>query len=88
MSIDNKEKARREIHKGRTTTEEIENIMINIEEYCETVDEKTEPIEEIMVDLRADHKKARQISTHFFKTIEELKKKFSKQDPKKSKLNS
>ena len=58
--------------------------MIDNNEYCEAINEKIELIEEIVIDFRADLGKAREISIHCFRTIEEPKKNFSKQDPEKS----
>jgi len=52
--------------------------MIDNNEYCEAINEKIELIEEIVIDFRADLGKAREISIHFFRTIEEPKKNFSK----------
>jgi len=52
--------------------------MINVNENCKAIDEKIELIEEMVVDLRADVRKVREISTHFIRTIKELKENFSK----------
>jgi len=43
-----------------------EDILINIDEYCEEVNEKIEVIEEIVVHLRADLGKARELTTYFY----------------------
>jgi len=50
-----------------------EDILINVNEYCEAVNEKIEVIEEIVVDLRADLGKTRELTTYFYQTIEQLK---------------
>ena len=42
-----------------------EDILINVNEYCEAVNEKIEAIEEIVVDLRADLGKARELTNIF-----------------------
>jgi len=51
------------------------------------VNEKIELFEEIVVDLRTDLRKAREITTHFYRTIEKLKENYSKKHCKKSELN-
>jgi len=50
-----------------------EDILINVNEYCEAVSDKIEVIEEIVVELRADLGKARELTTYFHQTIEQLK---------------
>ena len=60
-----------------------EDILINVNEYCEAVNEKIEVIEEIVVDLRADLGKARELTTCFHITIKQLKLNSSKMDLKK-----
>ena len=51
------------LDKGKAAMEQLDNtqliqnfedILINVNEYCEAVNEKIEVIEEIVVDLRAD----------------------------------
>ena len=54
-----------EIMEEEKILKEFEDIMININEYCEAVHETIELIEEILVYLRADLEKVREISTHF-----------------------
>jgi len=44
------------------------------------VNEKIEGIEEIVVDLKADLRKARELTTYFYRTIERLKLNSSKMD--------
>ena len=60
-----------------------EDILINVNEYCEAVHEKIEVIEEIVVDLRVDLGKTRELTTYFHQTIEQLKMNSSKMDLKK-----
>ena len=72
-----------EVIKEEQLLKEFEDIMININEYCEAVVEKIRLIEEIVVDLTVDLGKVREISIHFYRTIEKLKENFSKEDPKK-----
>jgi len=62
--------------------------MININEYCKAVNEKIELNEEIVIDLRADIGKARETTTHFYRTIRKLKEIYFKKDTKKSEVNS
>jgi len=57
--------------------------LINSNEYCEAVNEKIELIEEIVVDIRADLGKARDLTTYFHQTIEQFKLNSSKMDLKK-----
>ena len=70
------------LDKGKAAMEQLDNtqliqnfedILINVNEYCEAVNEKIEVIEEIVVDLRADLGKARELTTYFHQTIEQLK---------------
>jgi len=62
---------------------DFKDIMININEYCEAMNEKIELFEEIVVDLRADLGKAREITTHFYRTTEKLKENYFQKDCKK-----
>ena len=50
-----------------------EDILINVNEYCEAVNKKIEVIEEIVVDLRVDLGKAWELTIYFHRTIEQLK---------------
>jgi len=50
-----------------------EDILINVNEYCEAVNEKIKVIEEIVVHFRADLRKARELTTYFHRTIEQRK---------------
>jgi len=49
------------------------DILINVNEYCESVKEKLEAIEEVVVDLQANLEKARELTTYLYQTIEQLK---------------
>ena len=55
-----------EISKEAQLLKKFENIMIDINEYCEAVDEKIELIEEIVVDIKTDLGEDREITTHFY----------------------
>ena len=57
-----------------------EDILINVNESCEAVNEKIDVIEEIVVDLRADLGKARELTAYIHRTIELLKLNSSKMD--------
>jgi len=48
----------------------VNDILINVNEYCEVVNEKIEVAEEIIVNLRADLEKVRELTTYFHQTIE------------------
>jgi len=87
MSTEDKGKAPMKATNEEKLMKEFENIIIDINEYCEPVDEKIKLIEEIAIDLRADLEKAREISIHFFRIIKELKENFSKHTLKSPKLN-
>ena len=87
MNTDDKGKASMELTEGDQPITELENIMINVYEYYEAVDEKNELIEEVVIDLRVDFGKSREISTHLYRTVEELKENFSEKDLKNSILN-
>jgi len=52
MNTKDKGKAPLELMEGEQLITELENIMINVNEYCEAVDEKIELIEEVVVNLR------------------------------------
>jgi len=65
--------------KGKTPIEQVDSkqlirnfggILINVNEYYEAVNEKIELIEEIIVYLRVDLGKAREVTIHFHRTIE------------------
>ena len=54
MRLTNKGKAPTEQMDSPQLIQNFEDILININEYCEAINEKIEVIEEIVVDLRAD----------------------------------
>ena len=59
MSTEDKEKVPTpiDVTEEEQLLEKFENIMININEYCEVVDEKIKLIEDIVVDLKANLEK-------------------------------
>ena len=59
MSSMDKRKAPMEQVDSIELIQNFEDILINVNEYCEAVNEKIEVIEEIVVDLRADLGKTR-----------------------------
>jgi len=77
MNIEDKGIVSMELTEGQQLIIELQNIMINVNDYCEAVDEKTE-LFEVVVDLRIDLVKARDIAIHFYRTIEELREFFQK----------
>ena len=83
MSSSDKGKAPMEQTDHTQLIQNFEDILLNINEYCEAVNDKIEVIEEIVVDLRADLGKARDLTTYFHQTLEQLKKNSSTMDLKK-----
>ena len=69
MSLLDKGKAAMEQLDSTQLIQNFEDILINVNEYYETVNEKIEVIEEIVVDLRADLGKVRELTTYFHQTI-------------------
>ena len=77
------------VDKGKGPMEQVDStqlirnfkdILINLNEYCEAVNEKIEAIEEIVVDLKADLDKAQELTTYFYQTVEQLKMNSTKLD--------
>jgi len=77
-----KGKAPMELAKDAQLLKEFEDIMININKYYEAINEKIKLIEEIVIDPRVNLRKAREIITHFYETIETQEDLFKK-DTKK-----
>ena len=80
MSSADKGKAPMEQVDSTQLIRNFEDILINVNEYCEAVNEKLKVIEEIVVDLKADLRKARDLTTYFHRTIEQLKMNSTKLD--------
>ena len=80
MSSEDKGKAPMEQVDSKQLIWNFEDILINVNEYCEAVNEKIELIEEIVVDYRADLGKTRKLTIYFHRTIEQLKLNSTKMD--------
>ena len=68
MSSLDKGKVQMEQVNNAQLIQNFEDILINVNEYCEAVSEKIDVIEEIVVDLRADLGKAPELTTYFHRT--------------------
>ena len=87
MNSDYKGKAPMEHKDSEQLIKDFEDIMININEYCEAVNEKAKLFKEIFVDLRADLEKLVKSRLISIRLLKNSKRTFPRSTVKKSELN-